>query len=122
MRFLETYQEKGAKIPEEKIPEFRKRLEKLFQAGGMMQAETVSFQGHTCHTIRMPSMGTDGMRFNFNYFEEDFWDEAGFDVKENCIWSDRIGWGEFASVLMSAHMLEALIRMAPRLFWRAAKS
>ncbi|MCC8044791.1 MAG: hypothetical protein LIP12_04735 [Clostridiales bacterium] len=106
--FVNTYIGKNSKIPEEKIPEFEKRLEKLFQAGGMMEIEKVSLLGIDTCTIRKARMHEKGMDFYYNYFEEDCWENVGYSTKKHHVWSNKVGWREFNITVTAAYVLETL--------------
>ncbi|MCM1252068.1 MAG: hypothetical protein NC321_04545 [Clostridium sp.] len=106
--FADLYQENGTSIPNEKIEEFKKRIEILYQAGGMMELERVSLFGKTIATIRKAAMHEYGMDFYYNYFEDDFWENAGFNIKDNRVWSGKIGWRQFHRAVVAAYVLEEL--------------
>ncbi|MDE7211027.1 MAG: hypothetical protein K2O03_06235, partial [Lachnospiraceae bacterium] len=97
---------KGAVIPEEKREEFRSRAEKLFQAGGMMELEQVQLCGREVRTLKKAAMHSYGMNFYYNYFEDDCWENAGFSLEDYEVWSGKIGWQEFHSVVVAAYVLE----------------
>ncbi|MCM1387286.1 MAG: hypothetical protein NC231_08170 [Bacillus sp. (in: Bacteria)] len=106
--FANLYHEKGTSIPNGKIEEFKKRLEILYQAGGMMELERVSLFGKTIGTIRKVAMHEYGMDFYYNYFEDDCWENAGFSIEKNHVWSGKIGWRQFHRVVVAAYVLEEL--------------
>lgn len=106
--FANLYRESGAKIAKEKVEEFKKRLEVLYQAGGMMELERVSLFGKTIGTIRKAAMHEYGMDFYYNYFEDDCWENAGFSIKSNHVWSGKIGWRQFHTAVVAAYVLEEL--------------
>lgn len=106
--FATLLQEEGAGVPEEKREEFRNNIEKLFQAGGMMEMELVQMCGRKAVTIRKASMHDDGMDFHYNYFEDDCWEDAGFSSRNGTVWSGKIGWREFHLVIVAAYVLESL--------------
>lgn len=100
-------------IPEQKKREYEKRVEKLFQAGGMMKIKPNKLCGKTIYTIHKVTMGTKGMYFNYNYFEEDFWEEAGFEKKYYNVYSNKIGGYYFYRVIVAAYVLEEQYSDAP---------
>lgn len=103
-----SYGKLGTRIPDEKKEEFKTRVEMLFQAGGMMETERVSLFGKNVVTIRKASMHEYGMDFNYNYFEDDFWENAGYQADGGYIWSGKTGWRQFYTVVMTAYVLEIL--------------
>ncbi len=88
--------------------EFQERLEKLFQAGGMMEIEPISMFSIETATLRKARMHKRGMNFYYNYFEEDSWENAGYNLEENYVWSNKIGWREFNWTVIAAYVLENL--------------
>ncbi|MCD8398949.1 MAG: hypothetical protein LUD12_17560 [Lachnospiraceae bacterium] len=108
--FANSFYARGAHIPEEKEQEFRERVEKLYQAGGMMDVDRISMFGIEVFTLRKAQMHEYGMNFYYNYFEEDSWENAGFYLEENRVWSRKIGWLEFNIAVVSAYVLEHLYR------------
>ncbi len=107
-RFMDFIKENGAQISEEKLGEFEQRLEALFQAGGMMNAEYVSLYGMKVMMLRKASMQESGMSFGYNYFEDDFWESAGYNRKEHRVYSGKVGWGAFCSTMLAAYVMEEL--------------
>lgn len=106
--FAGLLRKKGAGIPDEKKEEFKDRVEKLFQAGGMMEVEQIELCGKKAVTIQKTSMHEKGMGFCYNYFEEDYWEDAGFDSKRGKVWSQKIGLRYFRRVVVAAYVLESL--------------
>ncbi len=111
--FAALFYKAGAGIPDEKREEFRVRMEKLFQMGGMMEMEQVQLCGIKAVTIKKASMHDYGMDFYYNYFEDDCWENAGFDSKSGNVWSGKIGWREFHRVVVAAYVLESLYINGP---------
>lgn len=101
-----TTREKG--IPENKRDEFEERLEKLFQAGGMMQIEWINLYGKEIATLRKVTMDENGIDVFYNYLEDDYWENAGYNKKNMKIWSNKIGWNNFAYTMIAAYILYAL--------------
>lgn len=50
--FAMLFHKAGAGIPDEKMEEFKERIEKLFQMGGMMEIEQVQLCGKKAVTIK----------------------------------------------------------------------
>lgn len=106
--FADLYAEKGAAVPSNKKEEFAKRIEKLYQVGGMMNVEFVQLCGKSVETIRKAKMSESGMDFTYNYFEDDRWENAGFNNKNGYVWSNKIGWRQFHMVVVAAYVLEEM--------------
>lgn len=106
--FAGLLKEDGAEIPEDKREEFEQRVEKLFQAGGMMEMENIQLSGRRVAVIKKAAMHEYGMDFYYNYFDDDIWENAGFN-KERCqIYSEKVGGYNFLGVILAAYTLEAL--------------
>lgn len=59
--FAVLFHKAGAGIPDEKKEEFRIRIEKRFQMGGMMEVEHIQLCGKRAVTIKKASIfGVDG--------------------------------------------------------------
>ena len=93
-------------IPDNKKKEFAKRIERLFQEGGMMRIKSNILFGKRVYTIHKIKMGKSGVRFNYNYFEEDEWETAGFDKTNYRVFSGKLGHDEFLEVMVAAYALE----------------
>ncbi|MDE7252789.1 MAG: hypothetical protein K2O32_07605 [Acetatifactor sp.] len=106
--FATLFYKAEAEMPDEKMEEFRARIEKLFQMGGMMEMEQVQLCGKEALTIKKASMHDYGMDFYYNYFEDDCWENAGFCSESGNVWSDKIGWREFHQAVVAAYVLESL--------------
>ncbi len=110
---VSLFQKAGAKIPDEKRDEFQRRVEKLFQAGGMMEVQQIQLCGKHVRTLKKAAMGDKGMTFYYNYFEDDCWESAGFSPEDCSVWSNKIGWREFHRVVVAAYILESLYLDGP---------
>lgn len=106
--FASLFQKPGTGVPDEKKEEFRERIEKLYRAGGMMKLEHIELCGRKAVTMKQASMHDCGMNFYYNYYEDAVWENAGFDFRECRVWSEKIGWAEFHSVVVAAYVLESL--------------
>ena len=104
--FAHLFKTNDSIISIEKREELAERIEVLYQAGGMMVTERLQLCGVTFVVLRKVKMDKKGMSFNYNYFEDDFWEYAGFDRETSHVWSEKIGWGEFAKVVLAAYTLE----------------
>lgn len=111
--FAEICKRENVKIKADKKEEFEDRIEKLFQAGGMMDTEVVQLYGNKIVTIQKTQMDEDGMSFVYNYFEDDFWEDAGYSKKSGDVWSNKIGWKQFADIIMAGYALEELYLDGP---------
>ena len=90
--FVKLFRDSESIIPESRKEEFIERIEKIYQAGGMMEVEDVVLYRQRLTLIRKPKMDDDGMNFYYNYFEDDCRENAGFD-RNNCyVWSNKVGW------------------------------
>jgi len=111
--FATLYHKQGNRIPEEKKTEFLKRVELLFQAGGMMEFRSVRLIDKKAVTIQMATMDDCGMDFYYNYFEEAYWENAGVNKKHCYVRSEKIGWQHFCETVIAAYVLEELYTEGP---------
>ncbi len=98
----------GASVPDGKKEEFKKRIEKLFQAGGMMELKRKQLCGEDIVTMKKASMHDYGMNFYYNYFEDAGWENAGYDPETGSVWSNKIGGQQFSDTVIAAYVLESL--------------
>ena len=106
--FAWMFKEKGSSIPDNKKDEFVKKIEKIFQSGGMMNIEWIQLYGKKIPMLRLIEMSDKGMYFFYNYFADEIWEDAGFDMKDCRVWSNKIGWSYFHKTVVAAYVLEEL--------------
>ena len=96
----------GMIISPEKKEEFAEAVKKIFYYGGMMKLETVSLYDKEIHLLE-PVKYESGMDvdFYYNYFEDTWWENAGYDNEEQRIYSNKIGSFEFSDVIAAAYVL-----------------
>lgn len=104
--WLERYND--CKVPSEKQEEFLKKVEKVFQAGGMMDIDTFKILGREIVTLHKATMAKKGMRFHYNYFEEDSWENAGVRTEDCCVFCGKIGWKHFNRAVEAAFALQQM--------------
>lgn len=94
------------KVPEDRLPELTERMMKLFAQGGMMNVEEISLFG-TEIGLLCPVEPNEDQRvlLNYNYFDDDGWETAVYDLKTGKLGSRRIGWHIFADVVLAAYIL-----------------
>lgn len=78
-----------------------------------MEVVPLRLCGKKMTMLRKASMHEDGMNFCYNYFEEDAWENAGFNRKKCSVWSNKVGWGVFNRVVTSAYLLQELYTEGP---------
>lgn len=98
-------------IPDDKKEEFMQKIQKVFYFGGMMQRDFNRFLGKEFVLLdKSCEMDEYGLDFTYNYFEDDFWENAGFSKERCSVYSGKIGWSRFHDVIISAYILEAQYR------------
>lgn len=96
-------------IPENKKQEFHSYVEKLLNYGGMMQFETVSMYGRCISLLKPVTLVEDSCNyFHYNYFEDDGWETAGYDMETCRFFSGKKGSYEFSEVIMAVYTLYEL--------------
>ncbi len=90
----------------EKRNELEAALSKILNYGGMMKLKDVSLYGKKIYLLE-PVTITEGkdVHFTFNYFEETFWEDAGYIYNDCEIYSNKIGVAEFNDVITAARVL-----------------
>ena len=73
-----------------------------------MNFEIVQLYGKEIRMFRKVKMNEKGINFCYNYFEDDYWENAGFSKKDCHVWSNKIGWSHFHEVVVAAYVLEEL--------------
>ena len=103
-------------VPADKREFFAAQMMKILNYGGMMQFEQVSMYGRELPLLKSVEILPGGsVDFYYNYFEDDSWENAGFDANEADVWSNKIGGQEFCSVVVAAYMLLELYDENPGL-------
>lgn len=100
-------------IPSDKKEEFIRRMEKLFQAGGMMECNWIEMCGKELITLKKVTMCDEEVEFDYNYFEDDIWEDAGFYKNACSVWSQKIGHKHFYEAIIAAYTLEELYADGP---------
>lgn len=111
--FANLFYKYESKIPTDEKEEFKSCIEKLFQAGGMMEVKLVQICDKKVSVLKKASMHSYGMDFYYNYFEDACWENAGFNTERNSVWSNKIGWSEFHRVIVAAYTLQSLYLNGP---------
>ncbi len=90
----------------EELEEHRQQVEKVLQYGGMMKLEEVKLFNKELYLITPVRLEKDkNTSFHFNYFEDDFWETAGYDAETGRLYSGKIGSLEFNDVVTAVNVL-----------------
>lgn len=97
----------GSKIiPEDKKRIFSQQMLKILNYGGMMSFEAIKLYGQEMGLLKPVDINSKkDIWFHYNYFEDDFWETAGFKIKDCRLWSEKIGNAEFNDVIMAGYTL-----------------
>lgn len=107
--FVGMYKDDNAYIPDDRLDEFEERLEKVLQAGGMMSISSVELLGIKVLVLQKAKrQGNGDMEFWYNYFEQDSWEEAGYDKERRKVWSNKVGWSKFNRAMCAAYSLQGM--------------
>ena len=93
-------------VPQEKRKELGEKLYKLMTLAGMMEEGRFSLYGTIYRTLKPIQFNDDGFYFSYNYFEEDTWEDAGYDEKKGRFWSSKLGHRQFALGILAGYALE----------------
>lgn len=102
-----------ADIIEEKRPEYEERLEQVFNAAGMMEQEHLTLFGKEIRALRPVRIRNGYTTFFYNYFEDDVWENAGYSDKNGGVYSEKVGWRNFARAVEAAYMLQMVYMQEP---------
>ena len=84
---------------EEEKQKFTENVLKLLNYGGMVQFDQVSMYGMEIALMKPVEVNQEGKAcFHYNYFEEDAWEDAGYNAETGKFYSNKIGGDEFCSV------------------------
>lgn len=98
--------EGSMRIPLIKRGKFVRQVVKVLNYGGMMQFEVINMYGHEMGLLKPIELCSGGkLDFHFNYFEDEAWETAGFNVNEGYFYSGKIGGGEFCDVVTAVDFL-----------------
>ena len=93
-------------VPPELREEFSARVLTILKEGGMMGIEQSNLYGKTIYLLSPLTANEKGdILFSYNYFENAFWETAGFNVNEVSFFSNKIGWGTFHNVVCAVYVL-----------------
>ena len=94
------------RIKEEQKELFAKQIMKILNYGGMMSFEAVNMYGSELGLLIPAKIFPGGeCRCWYNYFEDAFWETAGFNASDCDFWSNKIGSQEFDDVVTAANFL-----------------
>lgn len=72
----------------------------------MMDFEQVQIYGKRISLLTPLGPNEDGrVLFEYNYFEDDIWESAGYDIKTNKLSTGKIGSRQFCAVICAAYLL-----------------
>jgi len=113
--FIEDYGK--VHIPEKFTEECNARMEELFWRGGMMKYGEAMLYGIKIGTLSRGYITNDsdyhGIYFNYNYFEDTFWEDAGYNADRKEVFSNKLGWSAFAKTMYAAYVLEGIYSDIP---------
>ena len=113
--FIEDYGK--VYIPEKFTEECNARMEELFWRGGMMKYGEAMLYGIKIGTLSRGYITKDsdyhGIYFNYNYFEDTFWEDAGYNADRKEVFSNKLGWSAFAKTMYAAYVLEGIYSDIP---------
>lgn len=93
-------------VPEEERDEFTRRMIYLLGQGGMMCIEHVQIFGKEINLLAplVPDKD-DWIVFRYNYFEDDAWEPAAYNIRTAKFSSEKIGSQQFCVVICAAYVL-----------------
>lgn len=97
-------------IPKDRQQEFEKNILHILDVGGMMQFEPVELFGKKIHLMKPvePDEKNGAYWTTFNYFEDDFWEDAGYLPSSHRVYSNKVGYLAFHNVMLLCHLMQEL--------------
>lgn len=94
-------------IPEDKQEEFTQRVLAILNQGGMMGLEEVCIFGKQVWLIKPLQIqpGEEQVLFQYNYFENDFWETAGYRPETCSFFTGKLGCRQFDRVCSAVYVL-----------------
>ena len=93
-------------IPEHLKARFSEQMARLLNYGGMMDIDSVSLYDWEISLLKPVELRPEeDICFFYNYFEDDMWEDAGYDISDTCLWSNKVGNREFERVMIAAYSL-----------------
>ncbi|GEM_PF-5636157 len=95
--------------------DYPQKQELLFRQGGMMQTGFVFIFNIKIHTLRPVRLKPEMKRLDFfySYFEDTLFENAGLDLEDQFIYSNKVGGGLFSHVVYAAYLLESMCSKTP---------
>ena len=98
-------------IPQDKQKEFQERVLHVMNIGGMMRLGEVRIYDKSVYLLIKASELDDECHSywaSYNYFEDDMWEDAGYNPIKHYVFSNKLGWSTFNNVMATCHMLQEL--------------
>mgnify|MGYP001184799670 CR=1 FL=1 len=94
-------------IPEDKQEEFTQRVLTILDQGGMMELEEVCIFGKQVWLMKPLQIqpGEEQVLFQYNYFENDFWETAGYRPETCSFFTGKVGCRQFDRVCSAVYVL-----------------
>lgn len=93
-------------IPEEKRDEFNRRMLYLLEQGGMLNIEQIQIYGKQIGLFAPLKPDEDNcVVFRYNWFEDDYWEPACYEIDTNELHTRKIGYSKFCAVICAAYVL-----------------
>ncbi len=111
--FIQTYGE--LHIPDENWPAFLEDAKKLALQGGLFSKNYVMLFGKGIWTLSFPEFNDedDDADFLFSAYEERSWENAGIDIENHGVYSNKIGWNRFNLAIQALYLLAEIYSDTP---------
>ena len=96
----------GMDVPEEERDDFTRKILKLLNYAGMMNFEVINMFGIELGLLKEVELDENGRAFfHYNYFEDDTWEDAGYNSKTGKFFTGKVGVKEFCNAVLAAYTL-----------------
>ena len=101
--FVDLYGER--KIPENKREEFSKRIQTIFEKGGLMNSSYICMYDTPIYLLKPAKFDMFGqIRATYSYFSQSFHEECGYNLKDNDFFSGKVG-AKYMNVVYAINIL-----------------
>ena len=92
-------------IPDSKKAEFLSDAKKVLQQAGLFSSHYNCAFKKEFRLMSFPDFNGDEADFTYSYFEDSFWENAGIDLENIGLYSNKIGWLQFNKAVQALYIL-----------------
>lgn len=93
-------------IPKKRWEQFTDEFYRLAVASGMMTCSEIQMFDMNIYLLKPPEVNDERIWFNYNYFENEFWENAGLEKADRSVYSGKVGSFHFNRTMVALYLLE----------------